>query len=65
MKASEDVVDRANALVQQYEMETVMRHEEFAGLHGLEPSEQEALTKMEMKKLAREEIIKLWIKVII
>jgi hypothetical protein len=48
--AAAKVEEAADAIVNQYEMETIMHKEEFAGLHGLDPHEQEAMTKMEMNK---------------
>lgn len=48
--AGAKVKQSAAAIIQKYEMESLMHQEEFAGLHGIEPQEQELLTKLAMKK---------------
>eukprot|EP01043_Picozoa_sp_COSAG02_P000069 COSAG02_NODE_1_length_108762_cov_456.708287_69_plen_536_part_00 len=49
-EAGEKASQNADAIIQQFEMESIMHQEEFAGLHGLDSEEQEALSKMEIKK---------------
>lgn len=48
--AGEKVSQNADAIIQQFEMQSIMHQEEFAGLYGLDPEEQEALSKLEIEK---------------